>query len=213
MHKVVAALLVKIFYIIGMGFIGAAIGWITNVIAIKLLFRPYRTIRIPMINWELQGLIPKRQKDIAAAIANVVSSELITGHDVVTSLAREEIKEKVVKKVRKLVEERVVDRLPFMLPQVLQAALAEYVSNLLAQEVANVLENPEHVLSSDDIQDFKSEITLIVENKILSFDMQRLETIIQSLAKTELRHIELLGGVLGLLIGLLQGFITVQLLK
>lgn len=202
----------EVLYIIGMGLIGAVIGWITNVIAIKLLFRPYNIIRIPIINWELQGLIPKRQKDIAAAIANVVSSELITGHDVVTSLAREEIKEKVVKKVRKLVEERVVDRLPFMLPQVLQTALAEYVSNLLAQEVANALDNPEHVLSSEDIQDIKSEISLIVENKILSFEMQRLETIIQSLAKTELRHIELLGGVLGLLIGLLQGFITVQLL-
>lgn len=201
----------KIVYIIGMGFIGAVIGWITNVIAIKLLFRPYKEITIPLIRWRLQGLIPKRQKDIASAIGNVVSSELITGHDVVISLSREDVKDKLVRKVQELIQKRVRERMPFILPQVLQETVADYVSKMLSQEVANILDNPARVLSKDNLEDIKSEISMIVENKILSFEMQRFEDIIQGLARTELKHIELLGGVLGFLIGILQGIITINI--
>lgn len=204
-------MLYDVLYISGMGFIGAIIGWVTNVIAIKLLFRPYKQITIPLIRWRLQGLIPKRQKDIAAAIGNVVSCELITGQDVVTSLSRDEVKDKLVRKVQELIQARVIEKIPFVIPQVLQETVAEYVSKVLSQEVANILDNPARVLSKADLENIKNEISMIVESKILSFDMQRLEEIIQGLAKTELRHIELLGGVLGFLIGVLQGIITIKI--
>lgn len=202
----------KIIYIIGMGFIGAVIGWVTNVIAIKLLFRPYEEITIPLIRWRLQGLIPKRQKDIASAIGHVVGCELITGHDVVISLSKEDVKDKLVRKVQELIQKRVREKMPFILPQVLQETVADYVSKALSQEVANILDNPARVLNKDNLEEIKSEICLIVENKILSFEMQKFEDIIQGLARTELKHIELLGGVLGFLIGVLQGIITLKVL-
>lgn len=201
----------KLVFVIGMGLIGAVIGWVTNVIAIRLLFRPYKVITIPILNWHLQGLIPKRQKDIAVAIGNVVSSELITGQDIVASLKRGDVKDRVLQKVKLLVQERVMTRLPFLLPQSLQETVAEYIGKLLTQEVSKTLENPENALSLNDIENIKSEISSIVENKILSFEMQRLEEIIHSLAKAELKHIELLGGLLGFVIGILQGLITIKI--
>jgi uncharacterized membrane protein YheB (UPF0754 family) len=194
-----------------MGLIGAAIGWITNVLAIRLLFRPYKPVRIPLINWQIQGLIPKRQKDIATAIGDVVSCELITGQDVVASLAREEVKDKVLQRVQELVQERVMNKLPFLLPQTLQETVAEYMGRVLTHEVAKVLENPEKSLSIDDIENIKSEIRNIVENKILEFEMLRLEEIVRTLARAELKHIELLGGILGFFIGVLQGLITIKI--
>ena len=41
--------------------VGTFIGWITNYIAIKLLFRPYKEINI--LGFKLQGVIPKRKND------------------------------------------------------------------------------------------------------------------------------------------------------
>ena len=38
---------------------GAIISWFTNVLAIKMLFRPIKTFRIPLLNITIQGLIPK----------------------------------------------------------------------------------------------------------------------------------------------------------
>ncbi len=44
----------------------------------------------------------------------------------------------------------------------------------------------------------------MVRTRIESFDLDRLEEIVHSIAKKELRHIEVLGGVRGAMIGLAQ---------
>ena len=41
--------------------IGGVIGYITNVLAIKLIFRPIEPIKIPILNFEIIGLIPKEK--------------------------------------------------------------------------------------------------------------------------------------------------------
>ncbi len=46
-------------------FIGAFIGWATNVIAIRMLFRPHRPVRVPMTPLILQGVLPRRHADLS----------------------------------------------------------------------------------------------------------------------------------------------------
>ena len=53
--------------------IGAAIGWITNWIAIKMLFHPYQEKRF--LFFRIQGLIPKRRDEIGKGISQVVEQE------------------------------------------------------------------------------------------------------------------------------------------
>ncbi|MBV1757535.1 MAG: DUF445 family protein [Dethiosulfatibacter sp.] len=66
--------------------IGSAIGYITNVLAIKMLFRPYNEIRIPILGFKIQGVIPKRQADIAVSIGETVETELIDLDDIIGQL-------------------------------------------------------------------------------------------------------------------------------
>jgi uncharacterized membrane protein YheB (UPF0754 family) len=47
----------------------------------------------------------------------------------------------------------------------------------------------------------------MVEDKINSLDIAELEGMILDIASRELKHIELLGGVLGFLIGIIQGLL------
>ena len=49
----------------------------------------------------------------------------------------------------------------------------------------------------------------IVKNKINELDLYELEEIILTIVKNELRHIEILGLILGFFIGIIQGIITV----
>ncbi len=195
--------------VIFMGLVGSCIGWITNVIAIKLLFRPYAKLRIPVLGWGFQGLIPKRKNDIAAALAGIVSTELITGDDVASSLRKDNIKEKIAQKIRDYVCEHITNRIPFVIPLAIQQNIADYAGKVLYQEVINFLDNPGKVLQESDFLEIKTEIYEIVEEKVLSFDMARLEELTYQLARTELKHIELLGAVLGFVIGIVQGIITV----
>lgn len=43
--------------------IGGFIGYVTNVVAIRLIFRPIEPIKIPILNIEIVGLIPKRRAE------------------------------------------------------------------------------------------------------------------------------------------------------
>ena len=61
--------------------IGSLIGWITNYIAIKLLFKPYKEINL--IGFKLQGLIPKRRVEIAKNVAETIDNELISLNDII----------------------------------------------------------------------------------------------------------------------------------
>ncbi len=59
--------------------IGAAIGGLTNLLAIKMLFRPYRPITIG--SWRLPftpGLIPKRHNELAIQLGKMVVDYLLT---------------------------------------------------------------------------------------------------------------------------------------
>ena len=48
-----------------------------------------------------------------------------------------------------------------------------------------------------------------IQNKINELDLYELETIILQIVKNELRHIEVLGLILGFFIGIVQGIITI----
>lgn len=73
--------------ILGMTLIGALIGGVTNMIAIKMLFHPFKAYyifgkRIPFT----PGLVPKRREEIASKIGQVVEDHLLT-----ESLIREKL--------------------------------------------------------------------------------------------------------------------------
>jgi len=55
---------------------GMTVGFITNWIALKLIFKPERPIRI--LNFEIQGLFIKRQKEVSAEYASIISGQILT---------------------------------------------------------------------------------------------------------------------------------------
>src|SRR5258708_4122110 len=60
--------------------VGGAIGWATNLVAIRMLFHPPR----PMLG--LHGLLPRRQRELAASVGQVVGTELVPADDLLKGL-------------------------------------------------------------------------------------------------------------------------------
>ena len=52
-------------------FIAALIGWVTNFLAIKMLFHPRKEIKILFLS--IQGIFPKRQNELADKIGDLVA--------------------------------------------------------------------------------------------------------------------------------------------
>lgn len=79
---------------------GALIGYFTNYIAIKMLFRPRKEIYIG--KWKLPftpGVIPKNKPRIASAVGNAVSDKLLTESDIADSIKNSGIKNAAVNEI------------------------------------------------------------------------------------------------------------------
>jgi uncharacterized membrane protein YheB (UPF0754 family) len=76
--------------------VGCFIGYITNVIAIKLLFRPLKEIRILGVRLPFTpGILPRQRFRLAQSIGGMVERELLTAEIIRQRLARDDVREKM----------------------------------------------------------------------------------------------------------------------
>ena len=189
--------------IIIMALVGGGIGWFTNYLAVKLIFRPLNPIRIPIIGLELQGLVPKRRKEIAASIGKTVEEQLLSIEELSKHLNTERNRGVITKNIRVGILRVVNEKLPSFIPTGIKNTILNYIGEVIDKESKSFIANNMDKLIKDAVESV--DVSQLVEQKINDFDLIELENIILSLSKRELKYIELLGGVLGLFIGLFQG--------
>lgn len=79
---------------------GTVIGWGTNFIAVKMLFRPYNPIKIGKFTLPFTpGVLPKRRNQFAEALGEMISKELFTSEDIKNLFLSENVKNIVVNSV------------------------------------------------------------------------------------------------------------------
>jgi uncharacterized membrane protein YheB (UPF0754 family) len=73
--------------------VGAVIGYITNVVAIKMLFRPLREIRIFGIRLPFTpGILPRQRHKLAENIGVIVEQQLLTPEILIARLRQEDVR-------------------------------------------------------------------------------------------------------------------------
>jgi uncharacterized membrane protein YheB (UPF0754 family) len=83
--------------------LGAVIGYVTNAIAIRMLFRPLMPIRVLGLRLPLTpGIIPKQRGQLAESIGQMVSRELLTEEAVRRQLATESFQIKLEQNIDSL---------------------------------------------------------------------------------------------------------------
>lgn len=185
--------------------VGALIGWWTNIFAIKLIFRPYEPIKIPILGITLQGLIPKRRYELAENIGQTLEQEILSSDDIVDKLLSEDSKEQLVLYLRDIVTKKVYDKLPDILPQSIKNSIVKYLADIIDEYARDIIENSKELLAKRVREDI--DLKQMVEDKINSFDIRELEQLIVKLSKSELKQIEVLGGVIGFFIGVIQALL------
>ena len=185
--------------IISIPLISALIGWITNLIAIKSLFKPYKKINI--LGFSFQGLIPKRQKIISKKLAQIVDEHLFSKSDLINQINTPENLDKIKLKLIPVLSSSILEKVPVMFKSMAEPIIKSAIENeadslilKLGEEISN---------SIDETIDIK----YLIEKKLEKADITNLEVILTKLAKKELKHIELLGAVIGFIVGIFQVFL------
>ena len=187
--------------------ISGAIGWITNWVAIKMLFRPHKEINFGL--FKIQGLIPKRKAEIGTGIASIIQNELISVKDVISNIDREEFSKRLNSLIDDVLDKNLKKKVKEKFP-----LLQMFFTDKVAKDIGNtikeiVMENQEKIFEIfSNYAEENIDFEVIISDKISNFSLDKLEEIITLLAKKELKHIEVIGAVLGVLIGAIQYFIT-----
>ena len=183
--------------------IGALIGWVTNYIAVKMLFHPRDPIRLP--GFVVQGVFPKRQKVFAHKLGGVVAGELFSADDVKELLhsgaKSEEFRAVIDAHMEKVLTEKLPEKLP-MLRMVMSPELVATAKEAFNGELDELLDSVVDALGGhlDDSMDVHS----IIEEKVANFSSDKLEEMLFAIMKKEFKFIEFVGAVLGFLIGCVQ---------
>ena len=187
--------------------ISGAIGWITNWVAIKMLFRPHKEINFGL--FKIQGLIPKRKAEIGTGIASIIQNELISVKDVISNIDREEFSKRlnalIDEVLDKNLKKKVKEKFPF-LQMFFTDKIAKDVGNTIKDIIMGNQEKIFEIFSNYAEENIDFEV--IISDKISNFSLDKLEEIITLLANKELKHIEVIGAILGMLIGAVQYLIT-----
>ena len=183
--------------------IAALIGWLTNYLAVKMLFHPKLPIKI--LGVSIQGVFPKRQKQLAEKLGTLVAEELFSVKDVAQKLKElatsSESMELVGKRIEKTIREKLVKSFP-MLAMFLTDEMVEKVTNLFKSELQDFLGESAQDLGRklEESLDVKE----LVRVKVEAFSSNKLEEILVAIMSKEFRFIEIIGAVLGFFIGCVQ---------
>ena len=187
--------------------LAALIGWITNYLAIKMLFHPHQPKKI--LGLTFQGVFPKRQAQIAEKLGDLVANELFSMQDVAQKIedlsTQPEVLEEVGRRIEKTIRGKLISAFP-MLSMFLSDEMIEKVTNLFKGELEDFLRVSAQGLAvkmkdSVDVQG-------LVREKVQAFSSNKIEELLLSFMEQEFRFIEKIGAVLGFLIGCIQVFLV-----
>lgn len=183
--------------------ISAFIGWITTWVAIKMLFHP----RNPVIflGLRIQGVFPKRQRQVAEKLGEVVAKELIHFDEIAGMLKDPDqlkaLNPTIEKHIDSFLHVKLKEKLPVISMFVGEGTLTKIKDGMM-DEIEALL--PEVISQYTESLSKKVDIEKMVTDKVAGYSSDKLEEILQAVMKKEFWFLEIVACVLGLLIGIVQ---------
>jgi uncharacterized membrane protein YheB (UPF0754 family) len=183
-------------------FISAVIGWFTNYVAIKMLFYPREEKNFYLFT--LHGIFPKRKHVLAERLGKVVARDLFSIESVKDKLDTAENREKIKVSILFQFEDYLVNKFKPSNPM-----LGMFINDKMVEQVKSKISEMLDDLIPDIMRQMIAKVEEVdveknVIDKVNNFSNEKLEALLMSVIKKELRFIELAGAVLGFLIGVVQ---------
>ena len=168
-----------------------------------MLFHPRK--KVNLLFFSIQGVFPKRQKDLAHKVGQLVSDELFSTEDVKRILKENARSEEILKVIDQHLEKIVREKIPLVAPAfslMLNSELVNAIKKIFMSDVQDVIESMIDKLGGK--LDQTLDVHQIVEEKIANFSSNKLEELMLAVMRREFKFIEVIGAFLGFMIGLVQ---------
>jgi uncharacterized membrane protein YheB (UPF0754 family) len=188
---------------VSMPFIAGLIGYVTKLVAIRMMFQPIEFVGIkPWLGW--QGIVPRRAAKMATIACDTMTKRLVSPREIFGRLdparVAREIEEPLLEDIEDIAQE-VVDqyqpKLWTMLPEAIRRRIIDTIKADAPGVVRQVMEEVKENL--DKVFDLKA---MVISNLVR--DKPLLNRIFQEAGKEEFRFIARCGLPFGFALGLVQ---------
>ena len=199
--------IMNIWVIILVPLISAFIGWITNWVAIKMLFHPREPRKFLGITFH--GIFPKRQQQFAEKLGRTVSNEFLSYSDIEQKISNPENLKKIMPMLESHIDHflrvKLSDEMP-VISMFIGDKTIQKMKSAFMQEIETLFPKvmKQYAANLKDELDIES----IVTAKVAAFSSDKLEEILYQIMSKEFRFVEIIGAVIGFLIGAVQVLIT-----
>ena len=166
--------------------VGASIGYITNYIAIKMLFRPYKAVKIGNITVFPQGIIPKEKKTLAKKVGEVVRDYILSEDEIKKIVTSKEVQIEIENFLNQKIEnmldkdiqefitkEEMAEKFAEIIEKVVKekfSMFASFISKSMLKDILLKLEIPlkiNQIIEPDKVKEIlKKEIFEFLENEV-----------------------------------------------
>ena len=187
--------------------ISAFIGWVTNWVAIKMLFHPREPKKILGITFH--GIFPKRQQQFAEKLGKLVSAEFLSFDDIEEKISNPDNLKKIMPMIENHIDDFLRNRLTTEMP-VISMFIGDKTITKLKESFMKEIEQLFPKVMKQYAVNLKDQLDLeqIVIKKVAGFSSDKLEEVLYQIMSKEFRFVEIIGAVIGFIIGLVQVIIT-----
>jgi uncharacterized membrane protein YheB (UPF0754 family) len=185
---------------------GVLVGYFTNLLALKLIFRPLNPIKIGKLS--IQGMFIKRQKEVAREYSKIVASKIITIENIFEYIIRGPGSEKLEKIVQKQIEntiEETAGLLKSLVEITTGSQIFIHIRNIACFRFMQEL--PMNIRQVFGYAENALDLEHILRHKMTGLTPIEFESFLRPVFKEDETTLIIIGALLGGLAGMLQYFI------
>ena len=189
---------------------GLVVGWSTDWLALKMIFRPKRPVRI--LGLEIQGLFLKRRREVAADYGKLIADEVITAHKVIEAIVTGPLSDRVFALVARQVQ-AALDRSAGPARPLVAVTIGTARYQQLKKTIsAKVIERlPETMRYVEDYARETMDVQNLLVQKMQELDEQQFEALIRPAFEQDEWILITVGAVLGFVMGEAQALVLEHL--
>ena len=172
-----------------------------------MLFHPREPKKILGITFH--GIFPKRQQQFAEKLGKLVSAEFLSFDDIEEKISNPDNLKKIMPMIENHIDDFLRNRLTTEMP-VISMFIGDKTITKLKESFMKEIEQLFPKVMKKYAANLKDELDLeqIVIKKVAGFSSDKLEEVLYQIMSKEFRFVELIGAVIGFIIGLIQVIIT-----
>ena len=185
---------------------GAVVGFVSDWIALQLLFRPLRPVRV--LGFTLQGKFLSRQKEVSRDYADLIAKQLLTPANIIEEMLRGPMADQLIDLVQRHVKEMTDGQLGLARPFVAAALGSSRYMEMRAfvmQRVLDLLPATSHEIEryAADALDLRK----FIVDRMEKLPPEDFESILRPPFKEDEKILIIAGGMLGFLVGEFQAIV------